>query len=114
MNKNTLFTLLVLLLTSFISVNASENKAIDIPAAVWQSNKLTAYRLEVLDNLLGERGVTDERIGKSFTIAAWVNLRALPAGGMSYIMGTWCPRTLQPEWKLGTHGQQRRRLLRKR
>ena len=87
MNKNTLFTLLVLLLTSFISVNASENKAIDIPAAVWQSNKLTAYRLEVLDNLLGERGVTDERIGKSFTIAAWVNLRALPAGGMSYIMG---------------------------
>ena len=63
MNKNTLFTLLVLLLTSFISVNASENKAIDIPAAVWQSNKLTAYRLEVLDNLLGERGVTDERIG---------------------------------------------------
>ncbi|WP_289292767.1 LamG-like jellyroll fold domain-containing protein [Bacteroides sp. CG01] len=87
MNKNTLFTLLVLLLTSFISVNASENKAIDIPAAVWQSNKLTAYRLEVLDNLLGERGTTDERIGKSFTIAAWVNLRALPAGGMSYIMG---------------------------
>lgn len=87
MNKNTLFTLLVLLLTSFISVNASENKAIDIPTAVWQSNKLTAYRLEVLDNLLGERGVTDERIGKSFTIAAWVNLRALPAGGMSYIMG---------------------------
>lgn len=86
MNKNTLFTLLVLLLTSFISVNASENKAIDIPAAVWQSNKLTAYRLEVLDNLLGERGVTDERIGKSFTIAAWVNLRALPAGLISWDM----------------------------
>ncbi len=86
MNKNTLFTLLVLLLTSFISVNASENKAIDIPAAVQQQG-ITAYRLEILDNLLGERGATDGRTGKSFTMAAWVNVRTLPTQKKAYIMG---------------------------
>lgn len=66
-----------ILLSLFMKVNAVENKAIQIPLKNWSNGHLTAYRLEFPDNLLGERGITDERTEKSFTMSSWVKVSNL-------------------------------------
>lgn len=66
-----LFSLLCILLPFF--THAQENKAIKIPQLSTSSR--VAYRLEVAETILGDRngGATD-RTGKSFTLAAWINM----------------------------------------
>lgn len=93
-NKNTFFSLnfyimrkhfllfsLLFVLLPFFTTQAQENKAINIPQLNinWSTS---AYRLEVPETILGDRsgGATD-RTGKSFTVAAWINMNQFTNGG---------------------------------
>lgn len=67
-------------LLPFFTTQAQENKAINIPQLNinWSTS---AYRLEVPETILGDRsgGATD-RTGKSFTVAAWINMNQFTNG----------------------------------
>lgn len=81
MRKHFLLFSLLFVLLPFFTTQAQENKAINIPQLNinWSTS---AYRLEVPETILGDRsgGATD-RTGKSFTVAAWINMNQFTNGG---------------------------------
>ncbi len=80
MRKHFLLFSLLFVLLPFFTTQAQENKAINIPQLNinWSTS---AYRLEVPETILGDRsgGATD-RTGKSFTVAAWINMNQFTNG----------------------------------
>ncbi len=81
MRKHFLLFSLLFVLLPFFTTQAQENRAINIPQLNinWSTS---AYRLEVPETILGDRsgGATD-RTGKSFTVAAWINMNQFTNGG---------------------------------
>lgn len=80
MRKHFLLFSLLFVLLPFFTTQAQENKAINIPQLNinWSTS---AYRLEVPETILGDRnGGETDRTGKSFTVAAWINMNQFTNG----------------------------------
>ncbi len=83
MKKNLCYLLLALV--PLVGVSA-ENKAISIPLFAYDvASDVSGYRVEISESILGDRsgGATD-RSGKSFTLAAWVNLASYTNASPNY------------------------------